>query len=59
MTAGDVVEQGAEGRCWRWCHDRSAKPLRRGEASRQQADGSTFDIALAAGDLAGEAQAGT
>ena len=34
-----------------------AEPLRRGEAASDQADASALDIAFAAGDLAGEAQA--
>ena len=35
----------------------AAEPLGRGEAAGDEADRGAFDIALAAGDLAGEAQA--
>ena len=57
MVAGDV---GRAARHARWSRgggdDRLAAPLGRGEAAGEQADRGRFHIALAAGDLAGEAQ---
>jgi hypothetical protein len=50
-----MAEEGAQGRLRRGRVKRRAEQLGRGEASRQQADGRGFDIAFAAGDLAGEA----
>ena len=57
VAAGDVVEQRAEGRGAGGSGRRLAEPLGGGEAPGQQPDRGALDIALAAGDLAGEAQA--
>ena len=57
MATGDVGEQRAMRGGWRWRNDRLSKPLSGREAPCQQSDRSALDIAFAAGDLAGEAQA--
>src|SRR5271163_4174836 len=57
VAAGDVVQERADRRCWRRGLEIEAKPLGGGEPAGDQADRGAFDIALAAGDLAGEAQA--
>ena len=54
-AAGDVTEQGADRGLGRRGGQRFARELGGGEAGGDQADGGAFDIALAAGDLAGEA----
>ena len=56
VAAGDVVEERADRRRRRRRRERPAEPLGGGEASGDQADRGALDIALAAGDLAGEAQ---
>jgi hypothetical protein len=58
MAAGDVAEQRAERRRRRRQRYCVALALGSGEATGQQADAGAFDIAFAAGDLAGKAQAG-
>ena len=57
MPAGDVGEQRAVRRGRRRHVEGLAAPLGGGEASGHQADRGAFDIAFAAGDLAGKAQA--
>ena len=57
MAAGDVVEKRADRGRRRRGLERPAQPLGGGEAAGDEADRGAFDIALAAGDLAGEAQA--
>src|SRR6185312_12278841 len=57
MTAGDVVQERADGGGRRRGLARKAQPFGGGEASRDEADRGALDIALAAGDLSGEAQA--
>ena len=56
VTAGDVGEQRAEGGGRRRRRPGCAEALGGGGAAGQQADGGALDVALAAGDLAGEAQ---
>src|SRR5262249_42342775 len=56
MTAGDVIEQRAVRRGWRRRRQDLAASFGGGETPRQQTDRSRFNIALAAGDLAGETQ---
>ena len=57
-AAGDVAEQRAERGLGRRRRQRCAAQLGRREARGEQADGGAFDIAFAAGDLAGEADVG-
>ena len=57
VPAGNVREQGAMRRGRRRRIERFAAPLGRGKAAGEEADGRGFHIALAAGDLAGEAPA--
>src|SRR5450755_2897930 len=52
-AAGDVAQQGAHGRRQRRRDRREALPLGGGELAGHESDGGTFDIALAARDLAG------
>ena len=54
--AGDVGEQGSQRRRWWRRDERLIQPLSSSETPGQQANCSTFDIALDAGNLAGEAQ---
>ena len=58
VAAGDMGEEGAEGRGRRRRYPGRAHALGGGSAARQQADGGALHVALAAGDLAGEAQPG-
>ena len=57
VAAGDVAEERAKRSGGRRRHPRPAKPLRGRGAAGQQADGGALDIAFAARDLAGKAQA--
>ena len=57
VAAGDVVEQRADRGGRRRGVEIAAEPLGGGEAAGDQADRGALDIAFAAGDLAGEAQA--
>src|SRR5271168_5041760 len=57
VAAGDVVQERADRSCWRRGLEIEAKPLGGGEPAGDQADRRALDIAFAAGDLAGEAQA--
>ncbi len=57
MSAGDMVEQCAEGGRPGRQGNRFAETVRGGETPGQQPDGGRLDIALAAGDLACEAKA--
>src|ERR1700689_5156795 len=56
MSSGDVREEGAVRRGRRWLLALFAETLRGGKPACQEADGGGFDIAFAAGDLAGKAQ---
>src|SRR5258708_4003305 len=56
-AAGDVAQQSAHGRRRGWRDGYKTPPLGGGELAGHESDGSAFDIAFAAGDLAGEAQA--
>src|SRR4051812_3894929 len=58
MASGNVAKQRTVrgGRWWR--RQRLAAAFGRREATRKQAHGGGFDVTLAAGDLAGEPQAG-
>src|SRR5690606_12931979 len=58
MAAGDVAEQRAKGRGGGWNRNGLSEPSGRSEATRQKADGRALDIAFAARDLSGKAQAG-
>ena len=53
-AACDVVKEGAERRFNWWRGQNFAAQLGLRKARSQNADGGAFDIALAAGDLAGE-----
>ena len=57
MAAGDVVQERADRGRRRRGLERPSEPLGGGEPAGDKADRGAFDIALAAGDLAGEAQA--
>ena len=56
-AARDVAQKRAQGRRRRGRGEDRAKPLGRGEAPGQEPDRGALDIALYAGDLAGEADA--
>src|SRR5208337_5076489 len=56
MAAGDVVEERAYRGRGRRGRERPAQPFGGGEPARDQPDRGALDIALAAGDLAGEAK---
>jgi hypothetical protein len=58
VAAGDVVQQCADRGGRRKRRQLDPEPFGGGEAARDQADRGAFDVAFAAGDLAGEAQAG-
>src|SRR6185437_1842829 len=58
MTAGDVVQERADGGGRRRGLELLSQPFGGGEASRDDADRSALDIALAARDLSGESEAG-
>src|SRR3546814_1863275 len=55
VAASDVGEEGADGRRHRRRRERLAEPLGSGEAASEEAHRSRFHVALAPGDLAGEA----
>src|SRR3569833_4401147 len=55
MAASEVRQDRAMRRAWRRCAVRLAAAFGGSEAARQQPDRGALDIALAAGDLAGEA----
>ena len=57
VAAGDVIEERADRGGRRRRLKLLSQPLSGGEAAGDEADRGAFDIALAAGDLAGEAQA--
>ena len=57
MTAGDVIEERADRSRRRRGLKLRSESLGGGEAAGDEADRGAFDVALAAGDLAGEAQA--
>ena len=57
-AAGDVAQQGAQRRGIRRRREGPSQPLGRRHAPGEQADRRALDIALDAGDLAGEAQPG-
>src|ERR1700730_6727452 len=56
-AAGDVAQQSAHRRRRGWRDRRKTLALGGGELAGHESDGGAFDIALAARDLAGEAQA--
>src|SRR3984957_18517911 len=58
VAASDVIEKRPYSRCQRRGLKLKPEPFGGGEAADDQADRGAFDIALAAGDLAREAQAG-
>ena len=58
VTAGDVVQERPDGGCQRRRLKLLSEPLGGREPTGDEADRGAFDVALAAGDLTGEAQAG-
>src|SRR5690606_9571758 len=59
MPAGNVIEQRPEGRCQRRWRQALTQAFGGGEATGDEADGGTLDIALAAGNLPGKTQSRT
>src|SRR5262249_25542354 len=56
VAAGDMRKQRAVRARRRRRREKSAEPFGGGEATGEKSDGGGFDVALAAGDLAGKAQ---